>query len=87
MCQFDIGKAQQIAYDEGYEQGKRDAVKWIPCKERLPEKPKGYGNYIVMIADAVAPTSLYWDGDKWFDGFCFEYDVIAWMPFPKPYAK
>jgi hypothetical protein len=29
--------ATEQAYKNGYEQGKKDAVKWIPVTERLPE--------------------------------------------------
>ena len=76
---------------------------WIPCSERLPEKPIGvcYFNhdgedvpgkeYIVMIEDAIEPTSLYWTGDVWFSPYGIdedtEYDVIAWMPLPEPYKE
>ena len=30
-------EATELAYKNGYEQGKKDAVKWIPVTERLPE--------------------------------------------------
>ena len=30
-------QATEIAYKNGYEAGKRDAMKWIPVTERLPE--------------------------------------------------
>ena len=30
-------QATEIAYKNGYEAGKRDALKWIPVTERLPE--------------------------------------------------
>lgn len=33
---MDIGKDLQRAYDDGYEQGKQDAMKWIPVTEELP---------------------------------------------------
>ena len=76
---------------------------WIPCSERLPEKPVGVcyfdhdgkdvpgKEYIVMIEDAIEPTSLYWTGDVWFSPYGIdkdtEYDVIAWMPLPEPYKE
>lgn len=38
---MDIGKDLQRAYDDGYEQGKQDAVKWIPFRVReLDEEEK-----------------------------------------------
>lgn len=75
--------------------------KWIPAKERLPNKPSGdeyywcsshkadvpVCEYIVMIKGAELPTALFWDGCHWFDidGNETLYPVVAWMPFPKPY--
>lgn len=80
-----------------------DVPHWIPCCERLPEKPVGFcyfnhdgedvpgKEYIVMIEDAIEPTSLYWTGDVWFSPYGIdedtEYDVIAWMPLPAPYKR
>ena len=75
--------------------------RWIPCSERLPKKPTGSldfflhdrdvaaDEYIVMIAGAKLPTSLYWTGEVWFSPYGIdpecEYTVIAWMPLPEPY--
>ena len=74
---------------------------WIPCSERLPNKPNGAESYwcsacecevhaeqyIVMIKGAVLPTALFWDGYRWFDTDLNEtlYPVVAWMPFPEPW--
>lgn len=76
---------------------------WIPVSERLPKKPKANCSYyfsaiqsedvkaeeyIVMIDGAKIPTTLYWDGEYWFDApSCCEipYKVKAWMPLPTPY--
>ena len=40
---MDIGKDLQRAYDDGYEHGKQDAVRWIPVTERLPEEMDRFG--------------------------------------------
>ena len=67
---------------------------WIPCSERSPQKS---GNYIVTerrysmddrkhegkyqtIVEEVRFTGEKWDRAKFFD-------IIAWMPLPKPYEE
>ena len=64
--------------------------KWIPCSERLPEEN---GEYIVSLEDSVYPWANFFNG-KWFmlsfNGIAQEfgeYEVIAWMPLPKPYRE
>jgi hypothetical protein len=37
-------EATEQAYKNGYEQGKKDALKWIPVSERLPKED---GKYLV----------------------------------------
>lgn len=32
----------ELAFHNGYEKGKRDALKWIPVTERLPDKDDRY---------------------------------------------
>ena len=39
-----IGDELAKAYNDGYEQGKKDAVKWINCAKKLPEET---GRYLV----------------------------------------
>ena len=62
--------------------------RWIPCSERLPREN---GVYIVSLEDAVYPWATFHNGG-WFmlsvDNTAREfgaYEVIAWMPLPKPY--
>lgn len=64
-------------------------LKWIPVAERLPEIPKGFEEYIVMIKGATLPTALFWDGKRWYDINEEKtlYPVIAWMPLPDPYME
>ena len=61
---------------------------WIPCSERLP---KENGEYIVSLEDSIYPWAKFFNG-KWFmlsinaiAREFGEYEVIAWMPLPKPY--
>ena len=65
-------------------------AEWIPCSERLP---KENGEYIVSLEDSVYPWAKFFNG-KWFmlsinaiAREFGEYEVIAWMPLPKPYRE
>lgn len=67
---------------------------WIPCSERLPEEPFGC---LVTVLDTdpvtmdefenILPYFVGWDGEQWNDGDGLQcpFEVIAWMPLPKPY--
>lgn len=60
---------------------------WIPCSERLPEKPVvGEDCYLIQAQYVEQSFVAYWDGRNWTDE-CYEIakHVIAWMPLPKPY--
>ena len=82
-----------IAYENGYQQGKFEALsdipdtnvgKWIPCSERLP-KPD---TKVLVQTNHGLITDGRWTGDTWFttdDYTC--YKVIAWMPLPEPYTE
>ena len=61
--------------------------KWIPCSERLPDKPIfSHDGYIVQQACVVEPYTAYWDGEKWSDVIDNDIeDIIAWQPLPAPY--
>ena len=72
-----------------------DAVpRWIPCSERLPEEPFGC---LVTVWDTdpvtmdefenILPYFVGWDGEQWndADGEQCPFEVLAWMPLPKPY--
>lgn len=62
---------------------------WIPCSERLPEKPMfADQGYIVQQKHVTDPFCLYWNGENWTDVYNeIEEDVIAWMPLPEPYRE
>ena len=60
---------------------------WIPCSERLPEKPKFCeDSYLVQEDVVVTPYSAYWDGECWSetDGTVLS-GIIAWQQLPAPY--
>ena len=68
--------------------------KWIPCSERLPEKPYGClvtvwdTNPITMDEfENILPYFVGWDGEQWNDddGEQCPFEVIAWMPLPEPW--
>lgn len=62
--------------------------KWIPVKERLPEKPSsGLDSYIVQTENVIAPFDAYWDGEHWVDLEGESVDPIAWMPLPESYRE
>ena len=64
--------------------------KWIPCSERLPEKPKvdSSDGYIVQSRHVIQPLSAYWDGRWWTnDDDDVVGGVIAWMPLPEPFKE
>ena len=65
------------------------ANEWIPCSERLPEKPKFCDKgYLVQEKHVREPFSAYWDGSKWFDidGEVID-EILAWQPLPEPYKE
>lgn len=61
--------------------------KWIPCSERLPDKPEhGENGYIVQRKRVAEPFSAYWNGERWTNEDDSVIDkVIAWMPLPETY--
>lgn len=79
MNEHDI--AEQ-AYKNGYEKGMRDAVKWIPVTERLPEAE----TEVLILARCgnrtIITNGMYEDGTKntedsnwwWMETDGFEYD-------------
>jgi hypothetical protein len=67
---------------------------WIPVTERLPEEMFGC---LVTVWDAnpktgeefenILPEFAGYDGETWngADGKPIAFEVVAWMPLPKPY--
>lgn len=79
-------------YERAYMRGKKDALRWIPCSERLPEDGQN-----VLVAyrttDKIRPCQYHDDGSRnpWYSYLdnCRAYSnvVIAWMPLPEPYKE
>lgn len=77
--------ATETAYKNGYEAGKRDAMKWIPVTERLP----GHGSRVLCITQyRFKYEVMQWDGtaESWYakDGRRGRRYATHWMPLPLP---
>lgn len=69
-------------------------MKWISCKDSLPNKAFGC---LVTVDDYnprtgetfpnILPYFVGYDGERWndADGEEVPCEVLAWMPLPKPY--
>jgi hypothetical protein len=86
---MNIHDATEQAYKNGYAQGMKDAVKWIPVSERLP------GN-----RDDVLVCRIWWHETRnpqiaWYNEILKEWQILEsdgwypcnkvthWMPLPK----
>ena len=88
------------ALDKAIEIVKREAEKcnggWIPCSVSMPEEAFGC---LVTVMDSesstqtdfenILPYFVGYDGETWndADGKEIPFEVIAWMPLPKPYKE
>lgn len=81
------------AYKNGYEDGKKDAVKWISVKDRLPNLDEAvlvHAEYLHIKTNYYEVWSLFrrhggeliWV-DKYGDGHKLT-EVTHWMPLPEP---
>ena len=80
---MDEHTSYEQAFQNGYEKGKQDALKWIPVTERLPQED---GNYLVFEQHAygTATTTLRfakdarlvdkYDFDRAFKNVWYRYD-------------
>ena len=59
-----------------------DEMKWIPCKDKMPEECDVY-----IISYKFGVVTLFWNGIGWLAGNRYIDSVTAWMPFPKPYKE
>lgn len=74
----------------------REKSNWIPCSEQLPNEAFGC---LVTVMDCepytgenfenILPYHVGYDGKSWndADGKEIPFEVIAWMPLPKPYKE
>lgn len=75
----DLYYALQIAVDSIKElKERREADRWIPVSEKLPEKD---GRFLICTSSGDIDTSAFAFGQ-----FTRPY-VIAWKPLPKPYES
>lgn len=82
-------------------QERREADRWIPVSESLPEPQKPNDDiYNPNCSDYVLVCIEWWNGQKDIDIACYIFDdeeweyqgsdeseVIAWKPLPKPYES
>ena len=75
-------EATEIAYKNGYKQGKADAMKWIPVTERLPEK---YKNVLTVRTDGKIRFDAIGSLDVWYEEVWHTGNPVThWMPLPMP---
>lgn len=80
----DVNYAQIMEYIDKLPSVKPQEQKtghWIPVSERLPEMC----TYTLWCASSGYVRSDYFNGEFWEDAKKYCYEVIAWMPLPKPY--
>ena len=86
---MDEHTSHELAYKNGYEKGKQDAMKWIPVTERLPDH---FGVFIVAIREPckerVGKDCADFDpfAKTWLPSMCWDkgYEVTHWMELPTP---
>ena len=67
----------------------RDAARWIPVEERLPEREKG-GRFsidvsVVTVGRRVTKAYCNIENRRWIDPETEEYiDITHWRPLPEP---
>lgn len=81
-------QAYKHGYEKGYAAGKRDAWKWIPVTDRLPED-----DVLVLCIGAKGGMFLGYPRRVW-DGESTAYTIVPnargarytkyWMPLPEP---
>ena len=81
------------AFNQGYDLGFKDGQtkakpqeqepRWIPISKRLPEEY----TYTLWCATSGEVRSDYFNGKYWLEAKRYCYEVIAWMPLPKPYKE
>lgn len=87
-----VHEATERAHKNGYEAGKRDAAKWIPVTERLPEEEGWYLVYTTpnrehkSINKAKFCKGFEWNNFKpeWHGAGGRWENVTHWMPLPEP---
>lgn len=67
-----------------YERGKAEEVRWIPCKERLPDDGV---NVLVQFIDGYTEICRLLGGcwEVLYGEYTGIHTAVAWMPLPEPY--
>ena len=69
------------AYENGYRQGKFEALQWIPVSERLPKVGE---EILATITDDSYKNPVI---IRYYDPELEEKLLVAWMPLPSPYPE
>lgn len=82
MDEKDIAK---LAYKNGYEQGKQDALRWIPVTERLPEAHRlVLCRWTRGIGASYGFARYNHDNGVWYVSNEGMPEITHWMPLPEP---
>lgn len=75
-------------YQKGYEDGRANAMPWIPCRGR-EDLPKDEGVYLVsrMDYEGYVVELLPFSPNEELDVEWWTDEVDAWMPKPEPYKE
>lgn len=84
------GEELAQAYEDGYEQGRKTAMRWISVKDRLPEKSGEYlaitksrGHYMVLPYSAKHKLFNSYDSSRGRE-LKSAIECTHWMPLPEP---
>lgn len=84
---IDLSGFSDKLWETAYERGKAEAVRWIPCGERLPENDDSVLACYYDGEDQACAVAWH-DGEEWRcwdDRIGFSFYVVAWMPLPAQY--
>ena len=75
-----------IGFELGYKSGKAEAMRWIPCSERLPDD---FGLYLASYMDYTGyhVNLLVFDPKEHFAVDFWKEEIDAWMPLPTAYKE
>ena len=80
---MDEHTSHELAYKKGYEDGKQDAMKWIPASEPPNDTEDQW--VIYDSGTGYGYTMGYFDGERWLStNTGFQLPVVGWMPLPEP---
>ena len=89
MTDVELACSVNHIYREGYEQGKKDGMKWNPCSERFPEET---GRFLVCYKSGDISVAKYGYNTThkykcFWAGYVRAENIIAWQPLPEPYKE